>query len=631
MNLGDGRLKLLGTGLAALWLTLGWQGAPANALTVTPVNPTIGVGQTQQFTANGALTPTAVAGGGFHACMRLPDGTVQCWGRNNFGQLGNGDGNLADSSVPVAVRGLTTATRVVTGDSHTCALLGDGTVQCWGVGDSGQRGDGTFNNISTVPVAVVGLSNAVAVAARGYHSCALLLGDGTVWCWGRNVDGQLGNGTRAPVDCSPGSCGSSTPVRVGGITGAAAVIAGGYHTCALFGDGTAQCWGRNDDGQLGDGTFTTSSTPVPVGGLTGAGAVTGGFYHTCALLGDGTVQCWGRNAEGQLGDGSSIGTRAPTRVIGITGALAVSGGFQHTCALLSDGTVQCWGRNAEGQLGDGTTTSSSTPVRVGGVTGAVAVSAGILHTCALLANGTVKCWGAVGNGFGQLGNGATTGSSAPVTVTGTGVVWTSSNGAVATIDAGGRATGLGAGTATIAATDGSGVSASTTLTVTDRVTLSVVRTGIGTGSVSGPGISCGTDCSEPYDRGTSVTLTAAPASGSAFTGWSGCDTVSGTTCTVTMSGARVVTATFDLQRFTLTVDKAGLGSGTVTSSPPGINCGTDCSEPYPSGTVVTLTATPALLNVFTGWDGCDAVSDTICTVTMSRARSVTASFLGVPF
>ena len=631
MNLGDGRLKLLGTGLAALWLTLGWQGAPADALTVTPVNPTIGVGQTQQFTANGALTPTAVAGGGFHACMRLPDGTVQCWGRNNFGQLGNGDGNLADSSVPVAVRGLTTATRVVTGDSHTCALLGDGTVQCWGVGDSGQRGDGTFNNISTVPAAVVGITGAVAVAARGYHSCALL-GDGTVWCWGRNSDGQLGvtpSGSQCPT--TPGFFCSSTPVRAAGITSAAGVIAGGYHTCALFGDGTAQCWGRNDDGQLGDGTFTTSSTPVPVGGLTGAAAVTGGFYHTCALLGDGTVQCWGRNAEGQLGDGSSIGTRAPTRVIGITGALAVSGGFQHTCALLSDGTVQCWGRNAEGQLGDGTTTSSSTPVRVGGVTGAVAVSAGILHTCALLANGTVKCWGAVGNGFGQLGNGATTGSSTPVTVAGTGVGWTSSNGAVATIDAGGRATGLGAGTATIAATDGSGVSASTTLTVTDRVTLSVVRTGIGTGSVSGPGISCGTDCSEPYDRGTSVTLTASPASGATFTGWSGCDTVSGTTCTVTMSGARVVTATFDLQRFTLTVDKAGLGSGTVTSSPPGINCGTDCSEPYPSGTVVTLTATPALLNVFTGWDGCDAVSDTTCTVTMSRARSVTASFLGVPF
>jgi alpha-tubulin suppressor-like RCC1 family protein len=639
MNLGDGRLKLLGTGLAALWLTLGWQGAPADAITVTPANPTIGVGQTQQFTASGALTPTAVAGGGFHACMRLPDGTVQCWGENNYGQLGNGDGNLTNSSVPVAVRNLNTATRVVTGDGHTCALVGDnGAVQCWGLGDSGQRGDGSFNTISTVPGPVVGITGAVGVATRGYHSCALL-GDGTVWCWGRNSDGQLGNGTAGtqcpttpPPPGSPPVLCSSTPVQ-SGITGAADVIAGGYHTCALFTDGTAQCWGRNDDGQLGDGTFTTSSTPVPVGGLTGAAAVTGGFYHACALLGDGTVQCWGRNAEGQLGDGSSLGKRAPTRVAGLSDARAVSGGYKHTCAVLGNGTVWCWGLNDDGQLGSGTTTSSTTPVQAVGINDAVAVSAGILHTCALLSNSTVKCWGAVapGDGFGQLGNGARTGSSTPVTVTGTGVVWTSSNGAVATIDAGGRATGLGAGTATIAATDGSGVSASTTLTVTDRVTLSVVRTGIGTGSVSGPGISCGTDCSEPYDRGTSVTLTAAPGSGSTFTGWSGCDTVSGTTCTVTMSGARVVTATFDLQRFTLTINKAGLGSGTVTSSPPGINCGTDCSEPYPSGTVVTLTATPALLNVFTGWDGCDAVSDTTCTVTMSRARSVTASFLGVPF
>src|SRR6266436_3846546 len=158
MNLGDGKLKLLGTGLAALWLTLGWQGAPADALTVTPANPTIGVGQTHQFTASGALTPTAVAAGGLHTCMRLPDGTVQCWGRNNFGQLGNGDGN--------------------------------------------------FNNIASVPVAVVGmggaghLTNALAVAARGYHSCALL-GDGTVRCWGRNADGQLGDGTVADPATGP--------------------------------------------------------------------------------------------------------------------------------------------------------------------------------------------------------------------------------------------------------------------------------------------------------------------------------------------------------------------------------------------------------------------------------------------
>src|SRR5437773_4375978 len=196
-------------------------------------------------------------------------------------------------------------------------------------------------------------------------------------------------------------------------------------------DRTVQCWGRNDDGQLGDGTRTSSATPVPVGGLTGAAAVSGGFYHTCALLGDGTVQCWGQNYEGQLGNGIVGGVSTiPVLVAGLANVSAVSGGYRHTCALLRGGTVQGWGRNVEGQLGDGTTTSSSTPVQVGGLTGAVAVSAGVLHSCALLSNGTVKCWGAVGNGFGQLGNGATAGSSTPVTVTGTGVAWTSSNGAV---------------------------------------------------------------------------------------------------------------------------------------------------------------------------------------------------------
>ena len=609
----------------------------AQGITVTPANPTISVGQTPQFTASGTVVPTAVAAGGLHTCMRLPDGTVQCWGRNNFGQLGNGDGSLTSSSVPVAVRGLTTATRVVTGDAHTCALLGDGTVQCWGVGDSGQRGDGTFNNISTVPGAVVGITGAVAVAARGYHSCALL-GDGTVWCWGRNSDGQLGvtpSGSQCPT--TPGFFCSSTPVRATGITSAAAVIAGGYHTCALFGDGTAQCWGRNDDGQLGDGTFTSSSTPLRVGGLTGAAAVSGGFYHTCALLGDSTVQCWGRNAEGQLGNGTTIGSRVPGRVAGLPSATAVSGGFQHTCALLSDGTVQCWGRNLEGQLGDGTTTSSSTAVRVGGITGAVAVSAGILHTCALLANGTVKCWGAVGpnNDFGQLGNGATTGSSTPVTVTGTGVAWTSSNGAVATIDAVGRATGLNPGTATMTATGGSGASASTTLTVTDRVALSVVPAGTGTGSVSSspPGISCGTDCSEPYDRGTVVTLTAAPGSGSTFNGWSGCDTVSGATCTVTMTAAKSVSATFNpsSQLFTLTVNRAGTGSGTATSSDGLISCPSTCTATYDGGISVTLTASPASGSTFTAWSGCDTVSGATCTVTMTAAKSVTATFTAQRF
>jgi len=396
----------------------------AQGITVTPANPTISVGQTQQFTASGARTPTAVSAGAFFSCVRLSDGTAQCTGRNQFGQLGNGDGTFTSSSVPVAVSGLTAATRVATGGEHACALLGDSTVRCWGAGDSGQRGDGTFNNSSTVPVAVGGLTGAVTVVTGGYHTCALL-GEGTMWCWGRNADGQLGDGT-AGTQCAQttGLC-SSTPVRAGGITNPAAITAGGYHTCALLGDGTAQCWGRNGQGQLGDGTITNSSSPVRAGGISGAVAVSGGFSHTCAVLSDGTVQCWGENVEGQLGDGTSgRSSSPPVRVSGLSGAVAVSGGYRHTCALLGDGTVQCWGRNLEGQLGDGTTTSSTTPVRVGGITSAVAIAAGQggVHTCALLADGSVKCWGAVGagNGVGQLGNGSTTGSATPVTMKGTG-------------------------------------------------------------------------------------------------------------------------------------------------------------------------------------------------------------------
>jgi hypothetical protein len=156
--------------------------------------------------------------------------------------------------------------------------------------------------------------------------------------------------------------------------------------------------------------------------------------------------------------------------------------------------------------------------------------------------------------------------------------------------------------------------------------LTVTKAGAGAGTVtsSPAGINCGADCSESYARGTAVTLTASPALGSI--GWTGCDTVSGATCTVTMGAVRSVAATFNLQNFALTVTKSGLGGGTVTSTPAGINCGSDCSESYAFGTTVTLEATPSALSGFNGWSGCDAVSGTTCTVRIDRVRSVQASF-----
>ena len=614
------KLKYAVAGLLALPLTVVLVRAQTPGPSVAPANPSILAGQTQQFTANGLATPATIAGGGYHTCMLMADQSARCFGENNWGQLGNG--GFSNSSTPIPVSGMATAVRLGTGIEHSCALVADGTVRCWGTNYVGQLGDGTFGGLSALPKTVQNLSSVSELAVGGFHNCAIFP-DRSVKCWGRNQDGQIGNGD-STTDVSP----PSQPVS--GLGPVAAIAAGGYHTCALMPDSTARCWGRNARGQLGNGTSNPSSTPVVVSGMTNAAALSGGFYHTCALLRDGTVQCWGDNANGQIGNTLAFSS-VPVTVDGIANAVAVSAGVFHTCALLADGTVRCWGQNSNGQLGNGTTTNSSSPVIVNGISGAIAIVAGGLHTCALMPDRSARCWG--WNVYGQLGNGNTTDSPTPVSVTGTGMTWTSSNPSVATIDAAGRATGVSRGTTTIAATDSSNNSASTTLTVRELLTLGVVRQGDGNGTVtSAPaGINCGTTCSASFVSDSQVTLTAAPGADSLFTGWTGCDSVSGATCTLTMGSTKSVMAIFMLKRFTLTVTKPGVGRGTVTSTPVGIDCGTACSSDYVTGTTVTLTATAALGSVFTGWTGCDAVSDTSCTVAMTSAKTVSANFLGIPF
>ena len=280
-------------------------------------------------------------------------------GDNAAGQLGNG--TYTSSSVPVSVSNITNATAVTSGYDHTCVLLSSGSVQCWEYNADGEFGNGTSGNLGSIPVAVSGIINAIVVAAGYYYACAVL-SDGTVQCWGSNVAGQLGNGTQATTGCQ---C-SPTPVQVSGISSAITAAAGSEHTCTVLSGGSVQCWGWNQYGQLGNGNTNYSSVPVPVSGITNATAVAAGYVHTCALLSGGSVQCWGYNHDGELGNGNTNYSSVPAPVSGISNAVAIDAAEYHTCALLNGGTIQCWGYNVDGELGNGNTMNSLVPVTVMG-------------------------------------------------------------------------------------------------------------------------------------------------------------------------------------------------------------------------------------------------------------------------
>lgn len=308
---------------------------------------------------------------------------------------------------------LTNIVQVSGGSSHTCALTTTGGVKCWGWNESGQIGDGTTRTERPTPVDVTGLGSEVAaIAAGGYFSCALTT-TGGVKCWGMNVHGELGDGT---------TTNRSAPVDVTGLTsGVVAIAAGGYHACALTTVGGVKCWGWNDTGQLGDDTESTRNTPVDVVGLVnGVTAIAAGGYHTCALTSAGGVKCWGGNTSGTLGNGGTTNQRTPVDVVGLgSGIAAIATGSYQTCALTTSGGVKCWGANSSGTLGDGTTTSRLTPVDVVGLgSGVAAIDTGAMHTCALTTAGGVKCWGM--NHRGQVGDGTSANKNTPVDVTGLG-------------------------------------------------------------------------------------------------------------------------------------------------------------------------------------------------------------------
>lgn len=394
-------------------------------------------------------SPPKVAAGQSHACALKTDGTVYCWGQGVNGQLGesNSTSFIRQSPIQVADVGgsgyLTNVYQIVSGQSHTCALKKDGTVYCWGANASGQLGDNTTST-RYIPVQVKGvggtgvLSGVSQIAAGFEHTCAVKT-DGTMFCWGNSANGQLGDNFNAQ---------RSVPVQVKGLngvgllSGVSSIAAGFRHTCAAKTDGSLYCWGQNSVGQLGDGSTTDHFAPVLVfnlGGLTNVSSVSTGQYHTCAVKTDGSAYCWGQGANGRLGLGDATQRLTPVQVVGIGGSGTLSNvsqiiaGYAHTCALKTDGSMYCWGYNVYGQLGDNTTSQRLTPVQVTGVGGSGTlsnvtwISNNESYTCALKNDGAVYCWGY--NFYSQLGDGGTTHRSTPVQVLNVAVVSTVSNAA----------------------------------------------------------------------------------------------------------------------------------------------------------------------------------------------------------
>ncbi|ATB28381.1 hypothetical protein [Melittangium boletus] len=297
----------------------------------------------------------SISAGGGHSLAVKTNGTVWGWGDNTKGQVGKG--LSGDYSAPAQTVGLSDVVSVAAGGTHSLALKQDGTVWAWGDNSNCQLGDGTqFTRNS--PVQVPSLSGVIALAAGASHSMALMQ-DGTVWTWGANTQGELGTGTT-------GGC-LKLPAQVSAFTDVSAISAGNAYSMALKQEGTVWAWGTNGWGQLGDSSSLTRSSPVQVYGLTGVVAIGAGSSTSAALLSDGTVWNWGLDIVAYFAGYSNAGRFRPVQVPWLSNVATLAQGSQHTLATKPDGAAWSWGFNGSGQLGDGTATSRSEPVQALGV------------------------------------------------------------------------------------------------------------------------------------------------------------------------------------------------------------------------------------------------------------------------
>ena len=336
---------------------------------------------------------------------------VWTWGDNSQGRLGDNSSTTVSKSSPVSVvGGFTNWCQVSAGRCHTAAVRTNGTIWTWGDNSQGRLGDNT-TVAKCSPVSVVGGFTDWCQISAGFTQTAAIRTTGTLWTWGCNNQGQLGDNTIVS---------KSSPVSVvGGFTDWCQVSTAREFTVALRTNGTIWTWGYNSFGRLGDNTTVAKSSPVSVvGGFTDWSQISAVQFHTVALRTNGTIWTWGSGGEGRLGDNSGANKSSPVSVVGgFTDWCGVSAGGAHTAAVRTNGTLWSWGCNNCGQLGHNNTVSRSSPVSVvGGFTDWCQVSAGYQHTAAVRTNGTLWVWGDAGQG--RLGDNTVGNKSSPVSISG---------------------------------------------------------------------------------------------------------------------------------------------------------------------------------------------------------------------
>ncbi|GEP51133.1 hypothetical protein FNO01nite_18050 [Flavobacterium noncentrifugens] len=343
-----------------------------------------------------------VSAGSDHSIGLKTDGTLWTWGSNSAGQLGFST-TITQKNVPTQVGAASNWQNITASGNGTYAIKSDGTLWAWGNNNFGQLGDGTTIN-RTTPTRIGTAINYANVGIGQNHTVAVKT-DGTIWAWGWNSSGQLGDGTTTD---------KTSPTRIGTATNWKNVSGGSLHTVAVKTDGTLWTWGSNSSGQLGDGTNTNRNIPTQIGTATNWDTVAAGGELTVARKTDGSLWAWGNNNSGQLGDGTTVNKNVPTRIGTGTNWQTVEVGIFHVLAVKTDGTLWAWGRNAYSQLGDGTETNRTVPTQIGIAANWKGISGDAFHSLGVKTDGSVSSWGY--NFSGQLGDGTTTDRTIPTAI-----------------------------------------------------------------------------------------------------------------------------------------------------------------------------------------------------------------------